>query len=132
MLYPELFGGIQAFTKDHYIQVNGYSNKYWGWGSEDDDLYKRVVASDLKVKRPPMDIARFKMNQENHFRNVGFDLWMTKNKHILEMKPLDKDIDGLNTISKIDSHITIEEKPLYTHISIILHPKLKKGKKFHK
>ena len=32
------FGAVSSLTPRHFLDVNGYSNKYWGWGAEDDDL----------------------------------------------------------------------------------------------
>ena len=39
--YASIFGGVGAFTKEQFEKINGFSNKFWGWGGEDDDLYKR-------------------------------------------------------------------------------------------
>ena len=39
--YNNIFGGTGAFTREHFEKINGFSNSYWGWGGEDDDLYKR-------------------------------------------------------------------------------------------
>ena len=36
-----IVGGVLAISPLHYRQVNGFSNIYWGWGGEDDDMYKR-------------------------------------------------------------------------------------------
>lgn len=39
--YPTIFGGAGSFTKHDFQLINGFSNQFWGWGGEDDDLYKR-------------------------------------------------------------------------------------------
>ena len=38
--------------------LNGYPNDYWGWGCEDDDMYKRVRHYNLTLTRYSEDIAR--------------------------------------------------------------------------
>jgi hypothetical protein len=39
---PSYFGGIVAFTSDMFTKINGYPNNFWGWGGEDDEIYKRT------------------------------------------------------------------------------------------
>jgi len=38
---PHYFGGVLLVNKEDFWKVNGFSNRYWGWGAEDDDLRKR-------------------------------------------------------------------------------------------
>ena len=47
--YPAYYGGVNIFNKEDFIKTNGYSNDFWGWGGEDDDLLNRVknVGYDL-------------------------------------------------------------------------------------
>ena len=45
--YQEYFGGCILFTKEHYEKINGYSNGYWNWGMEDDDILFRVKQKGL-------------------------------------------------------------------------------------
>ena len=51
MPYNEYFGGVTLFNKYDFELINGYSNEYWGWGYEDDDLLNRCY-----VKKIPLDV----------------------------------------------------------------------------
>ena len=44
------FGGVTLFNKEDFININGYSNEYWGWGFEDDDLLRRCVNFGLPIE----------------------------------------------------------------------------------
>ena len=43
--YGTEFGGVTMLKPDQYIKANGYSNLYWGWGKEDDDMAFRIKQS---------------------------------------------------------------------------------------
>ena len=44
-----------------FRKLNGYSNLFWGWGGEDDDMSKRIHINRLKIQRYKDDIARYTM-----------------------------------------------------------------------
>jgi len=48
--YDEYFGGATLFSNEHFQQVNGYSNNYWGVGYEDYDLLLRCVVKELSIR----------------------------------------------------------------------------------
>ncbi|OWF41498.1 beta-1,4-galactosyltransferase 7-like [Mizuhopecten yessoensis] len=50
--YSKFVGGILLMNKDNFIRVNGMSNRYWGWGREDDELYVRLLKARLQIRRP--------------------------------------------------------------------------------
>jgi len=52
MPYPGYFGGATMFDKFSFESVNGFSNEYWGWGAEDDDILLRCKYSNLRIERP--------------------------------------------------------------------------------
>jgi hypothetical protein len=45
--YEQYFGGVVLFTKEQVEKTNGYSNDYWDWGMEDDDLFYRCIYENL-------------------------------------------------------------------------------------
>jgi len=57
--YQEYFGGAILFTKEQVEATNGYSNDYWDWGMEDDDLFWRCVKEGL-VDKQTIDFAKVK------------------------------------------------------------------------
>lgn len=56
--YPKYFGGVSAMKPAHYIQINGFSNRFFGWGGEDDDVQKRITQVGLKWKHNNMTTGR--------------------------------------------------------------------------
>ncbi|XP_035226531.1 beta-1,4-N-acetylgalactosaminyltransferase bre-4-like [Stegodyphus dumicola] len=59
--YKDIFGGVSALTKKHMEIVNGFSNEFWGWGGEDDDMSNRIRHHGLKISRYSPKIARYTM-----------------------------------------------------------------------
>lgn len=48
--FDQYFGGVTLFPLDIFEKINGYSNEYWGWGFEDDDLFYRLIQSNQPVR----------------------------------------------------------------------------------
>ena len=38
--YGTLFGGVVAITGEQLETANGFSNRFWGWGGEDNEIEK--------------------------------------------------------------------------------------------
>ena len=49
--YDQYFGGVVLFTKEQAYKTNGYSNDYWDWGQEDDDLFWRCYFEEMTTGR---------------------------------------------------------------------------------
>ena len=49
--YETYFGGVTMFSSVDFLQINGFSNEFWGWGSEDDDLIMRCKTAGLQYTR---------------------------------------------------------------------------------
>ena len=68
MSYDQYFGGVILFTKEQVERTNGYSNDYWDWGMEDDDLFWRAyfegyTTGKVLEKKSNKDVVYF--NGEN-------------------------------------------------------------------
>lgn len=50
--YATFIGGILLITRAQYRQVDGMSNKYWGWGLEDDEFFVRLRQNNIMIGRP--------------------------------------------------------------------------------
>ncbi|MBN3288408.1 B4GT7 galactosyltransferase, partial [Polyodon spathula] len=48
--YRTYVGGILLLTKQHYQMCNGMSNRFWGWGREDDEFYRRLKDAGISAR----------------------------------------------------------------------------------
>lgn len=48
--YATCFGGVTVFDAESFLKCNGFSNEFWGWGGEDDDLYNRTQLAGIDVR----------------------------------------------------------------------------------
>lgn len=48
-IFENYFGGVTIFPIELFEKINGYPNDFWGWGFEDDELFKRCLHYGLKT-----------------------------------------------------------------------------------
>jgi hypothetical protein len=51
LAYQNYVGGVTAFDPDSFEKINGFCNEYYGWGAEDDDLFRRCQAENISFNR---------------------------------------------------------------------------------
>jgi len=104
---PDYFGGIVAFNKDMFRKINGYPNDFWGWGGEDDAIYKRVKQnfSVLKVKKGTVtDLENMGLKEKLEFLREN-DLKFMKKKEALANDEVNWEDNGVDDVryNEIDS-----------------------------
>ena len=116
--YQGYFGGVTLFDKHSFIKVNGYSNDYWGWGAEDDDVMFRCVAKEIKASR-----KNGRYRSLSHERNIAQDLYNENLKKFfgfkngLNIETINQkiDSDGLTTLE----YEVLEEKKISEKTTLI-------------
>ena len=76
----DYFGGIVAFNKQMFNKINGFPNNFWGWGGEDDELYKRT--------KPYYTITKSKNGSIRDLENMNLQqkLWYLKDNDLKFMQ----------------------------------------------
>eukprot|EP00794_Sanderia_malayensis_P017259 gene17259-18984_t len=118
--YPTIFGGVEALSKDEFEAINGFSNIYWGWGGEDDDLYTRVAYKAMKLSRPSLKVGRYTMNHHEHFRSDSKNLDNERMYRDAKRRLQRIEYDGLNSLDKLKFNKVVTEELLFTRIAIDL------------
>ncbi|XP_029046178.1 beta-1,4-N-acetylgalactosaminyltransferase bre-4-like [Osmia bicornis bicornis] len=112
--YADLFGGVSAMSREHFRLVNGFSNVFWGWGGEDDDMANRIKAHGLHISRYPANVARYKMltHKKEKANPKRYEYLKTGKKRFTT--------DGL---SNLQYELVDKQKPkLYTWLLVKLTP----------
>jgi hypothetical protein len=94
---PKWLGGFFMTDKKTFEKINGYSNNFWGWGGEDNDLQNRIKIKKIKIDRSVF----FKRDRKNN--NLIKDDYNTKDKNInfgkiinLNKKKYNNNINSIN------------------------------------
>lgn len=96
VIWEPYFGGVNIFTKEAFKKINGFSNKFFGWGAEDDDLRKRCNFYKVPIER--------KNGRYLSLESIPNKIKKIKNPHYeINIKILtsiyDYSKDGLSTLS---------------------------------
>ncbi|XP_074075614.1 beta-1,4-galactosyltransferase 3-like isoform X2 [Macrotis lagotis] len=111
--YQRYFGGVTALSPTHYLKINGFSNNYWGWGGEDDDIASRISLNKLMISRPPAAFGRYHMLKHGHDKGNEANPERFK---LLSRTHLKWRYSGMNNLMY---HLMSKEKtPLYTNLTV--------------
>nr|XP_026486650.1 beta-1,4-N-acetylgalactosaminyltransferase bre-4-like [Vanessa tameamea]XP_026486651.1 beta-1,4-N-acetylgalactosaminyltransferase bre-4-like [Vanessa tameamea] len=112
LIYKSLVGGVLAITSDQYKELNGFSNRFQGWGGEDDDFAGRISKHNLEILRFPPHMSSYTMllHKQEH-KNDDRHRIMEENEHNSQK-------DGLNSIRYRVSNIKTHR--LFTMIKVRL------------
>jgi predicted glycosyltransferase involved in capsule biosynthesis len=113
--YDGYFGGVTLFDKESFVAINGYSNEYWGWGAEDDDVLHRCVARNIDTYR-----KECKYKSLNHERNIERDPYL---KNVAKLQNFQSQLDPNDQINSDGlsnlSYKKIDEKDLTENTKLI-------------
>lgn len=93
--------------------MNGFSNNYWGWGGEDDDLRLRVELHRMKISRPLPEVGKYTM--VFHTRDKGNEVNAERMKLLHQVSRVWR-TDGLSSCSY--KLVSVEHNPLYVNITV--------------
>ncbi len=131
--HSSYFGGVILFPKTDFMKINGFSNNYWHWGFEDDDLLMRCLFCGLTpiayitgryislphkktVTQTPDGIY----HQDNETIVKLNEYYQRNKKRYKKMRRgmLDNSQDGINNLNY--KFVKKENYKLYTKISVCL------------
>ncbi|GFN80592.1 beta-1,4-galactosyltransferase 7 [Plakobranchus ocellatus] len=112
--YETFVGGILLLQSVHFEKLNGLSNKYWGWGREDDEFFVRMKKAGLKLSRPgnlSSGYRTFKHIHDRKKRRRDHDKFFDQGE---KTRRLDKQTGISNVRYTVASkqHLTVDGAPL--------------------
>lgn len=108
--FKNIFGGVISMQANQFKKLNGFSNRFSGWGGEDDDLFNRVNKQKISIFRYSENISRYTMIKHVK-QNPNPSRFRILKDHKYET-------DGLNSLNYVLDSIV--ERGLFTLISVYL------------
>lgn len=84
--------GSCLLSSQAFFAVGGYSNMFWGWGGEDNDLYKRLTAAGYSlIDKEKSPCVTYDTTAQNHPRDFNGRNYASglKNLYVTPRNPLD-------------------------------------------
>ncbi|XP_071460504.1 beta-1,4-galactosyltransferase 3-like isoform X2 [Marmota flaviventris] len=101
--YQGYLGGVFALRPIHYLRINGFSNVYWNWDDEDDNIATRVKLSGMLLSRPYLLFGCYHMLEEGQDHSQKQSVWRWRH-------------DGINSLGY--RLLAKERHPLYTNLTV--------------
>ncbi|KAK6324888.1 hypothetical protein J4Q44_G00042300 [Coregonus suidteri] len=111
--YNQYFGGVSALSKEQFLKINGFPNNYWGWGGEDDDIFKRVSSRGMSISRPDGEVGKCRMIR--HERDILNDPNPQRFDRI-QRTSMTMNTDGVNSLKY--EVVKVEKDALFTKITV--------------
>lgn len=104
-LSDSYFGGVTLFPIDDFKKLNGYSNKYWGWGYEDDDLLQRYRLNFdnhniKKVYQKVSNSVGMKFNGKTSYIEAPIDFKLRNFTILVSLEPEEIIFDSYNEVDE--------------------------------
>ena len=100
--YPAYAGGVVQASLKHWKQINGMTNRAFGWGGEDDDLFYRLKANKYTpIRRPKRGHGKCTcLNDSNHTKRITSHMYNSIVQQIERLKRGSNEwkTDGLNDL----------------------------------
>jgi hypothetical protein len=107
-----LVGGVISYYPQQYIDLNGYSNLFWGWGGEDDDMTYRLKKSGIWYERPVKHLRYTMTKHKKQAKNPE------RRKLLMDIKNDKRSYteEGLNSVEY--KLLSWTKYPLHTHLMV--------------
>lgn len=119
--YSGSLGGIFLMNTNDYLKINGFSNKFEGWGYEDNEIMRRVKLGGMNVDNKffykRYDKNCFKeldSNKAEPLRKMKLEQ-TSKNKQLFE-SDIDYTKDGYEQIENYIDHVAIVNNGLWSMV----------------
>ena len=117
--YHQYLGGVIMVNTKAFLEINGFSNRYWGWGGEDDDLRNRLAQLSVPIYHPsPFCLNQLRNTRAKHSEripdpNARGKLFASFNKKLIK-------IDGFSTAKFVLRNETYDQSLRYHHYHVEL------------
>lgn len=124
----DIAGGVLTMSHEQFIRVGGYSNAFWGWGFEDDDIFFRIRNMGYKMIRLSMADGNYSVVE--HDRHTYEDLLENEQTIVSQAYSLlsreghvDYSKEGIQSVNATLLSI-VEDTPDYFHFIYKPHNRL--------